>query len=75
MIVQTAAFLQPTGLEMLSAHQELYTETECPGAPGVSPGTLLWGYQKYRADVLLSQPGEAGDLSDILRGKKSKKLW
>lgn len=69
MIVQTAAFLQPTGLEMLSTHQELYTETECLGAPGVSPGTLLWGYQRRRADVLLSQPGEAGDLSDIPRGK------
>lgn len=74
MIVQTAAFLQPTGLEMLSAHQELYMEMESPRASGVFPGTLLWQNQRYRSDGLFSQHGEAGDLSDVLRGKKSKKL-
>lgn len=68
MIVQTAAFLQPTGLEMLSTHQELYTETVSGSTWGVPWNTAV-GVPEVQADVLLSQPGEAGDLSDILRGK------
>lgn len=67
MIVQTAAFLQPTGLEMLSAHQELSTEMESPGASSV-PWTVV--VPEVQGRYLSSQPGQAGDLSDILRRKK-----